>query len=415
MRFIRFVIFSLLVSTVSPFVPRQPTKSSFALASSLLDEIRSMRVKEIQNELQKRQISTRDVFEKEELVQRLFVARQDSQGKSESVGSAKSNVDGGGGGGVITTPLFFTTMDKDFQVAAVSGGGITVEASKQPYATLQIQVQQNGKEFTLSLLIDTACSGFVLRPEVQRKYNLPSYSTPVTMTGAGGVSQATGLTQIQKLSVGGTAAASFGPMPAVLQDIGGLPSSLDGILGVAFLSQFAAFELDFRQGIVSLYQDSAAIPPRSNETIIADAKMRMLGSLGIYTVDVYFGGRGPVSMLVDTGAACTLLNWKGVADLGVSRDSQQLSRIRTPMGAMGSDNVAIQLTHRIHVSSTLCLGDCNKQGISLAGSRLPVDIGQIPVIDGLPGVGGILGIDALMRCGIVRISCRQPLKITLFD
>jgi hypothetical protein len=31
---------------------------------------------------------------------------------------------------------------------------------------------------------------------------------------------------------------------------------------------------------------------------------------------------------------------------------------------------------------------------------LPIDIGQIPVLDSVPvqGAGGILGIDALMRC-----------------
>lgn len=382
-----------------------------------------MRVKEIQQELRQRQISTQDVFEKEELVQRLLTARQQQEGSttsttttvlddSKSASNSVSNRDG-----VIQTPLYFTSMDKGLRVAAVNGGGISVETSEQPYATLQIQVRQqqqgsSDKEFTLSLLLDTACTGFVLRPQVQTKYNLPSYTTPVTMTGAGGVSQATGLTQIQRFSVGGT--TTFGPTPAVIQDIGALPSSLDGILGLAFLSQFAAFELDFSQGVVSLYQDSNAIPVR--QTMIANANMRMLGSLGIFTVDVYIGRRGPVSMLVDTGAACTLLNWKGVADLGLDRTSKQLTQIRTNVGAMGSDNVAIRLTHRLFVSSILCLGDFNnQQGISFAGKRLMIDVGQIPVIDNLPGVGGILGIDVLMRCGTVRLSCREPTQISLFN
>jgi Aspartyl protease len=163
-----------------------------------------------------------------------------------------------------------------------------------------------------------------------------------------------------------------------------------------------------------LYRNKAAIPSRANETRIAQATMKMLGSLGICTVPAYIGGRGPVEMLVDTGAAHTLLTWKGVADLDLSRDSPQLSRIPIPTGAMGSDNVAIELSHRLFVSSSIQIGDRNLPGLSLAGARLSIDIGQIPVIDGMPGVGGILGADALMRCDVARISCREPFEIALF-
>jgi len=237
--------------------------------------------------------------------------------------------------------------------------------------------------------------------------------TPVSMTSAAGTNSATGLTQIQRFFIGGE---SFGPMPAAVQDIGALPSSLDGIIGLSFLQQFAAVELDFKAGIISLYKDVRALPERTN--MVADSQMRMLGSLGIFTTDVYLGDRGPVSMLVDTGAACTLLNWKGVADLGLSRDSKQLSPLNVPVGAMGSDNIAIQLSHRLNVSSKLQLG-CKDglAGVALGeAGRLTIDIGQIPVIDNLQsqGVGGILGVDALMRCSVVRVSFRQPTKITLY-
>ena len=146
-----------------------------------------------------------------------------------------------------------------------------------------------------------------------------------------------------------------------------------------------------------------------------------MGSMGIFMVPVFLGGRGPVQMLVDTGASCTLLNWKGVDDLGLDRTSKQLQPIAA-MGAMGSDNMAIQLTHRLNVSSQLSLGSQSTStlpGVSLAGgNRLAIDIGRIPVIDSLQsqGVGGILGIDALMRCGMVRIQCQSPrLAIKLYN
>jgi len=241
------------------------------------------------------------------------------------------------------------------------------------------------------------------------------------MTGAGGTSAATGLTQLQSFSLDGSDATTFGPLPAAVQDIGALPSDLDGIIGLSFLSQFAAADLDFRKGTVSLFRTAADVPTLSAYDLIAEADMRMIGGLGIFTVPVFFGGRGPVQMLVDTGAACTLLNWKGVSDLGLDRTSKQVQSIAAT-GAMGSDNVAIKLSHRLNVSSQVTLGlrsTTKLTGVSLAGrNRLSVDIGQIPVIDSLQsqGVGGILGIDALMRCGLVRLECRSPrLAIKLYN
>ena len=148
----------------------------------------------------------------------------------------------------------------------------------------------------------------------------------------------------------------------------------------------------------------------------------MIGSLGIFAVPVYLGGRGPVDLLVDTGASCTLLSWKGVGDLGLSATSSAVKPLTTRMGAMGSDNVALELTHRLHVSSKLQLGSTTapEEGLSLAGeSRLPIDVGRIPILESLAsqGVGGILGVDVLMRCSAVRFSCRgsSPQVALLMD
>jgi Aspartyl protease len=408
------------------FVPTRPKfrHGVATFSSTVLDEIRAMKVAEIKQELTRRQIPTQDVFEKEELVQRLLLARQDGSStvtipSSSSSSSSSSTTTMLASENVIVTPLRLVPMDQGTRVASrTGGGGITIEASPQPYATMQITVQDGTRSFPLSLLIDTACSGFVLRPEVQTRYNLPSLTNPVTMTGAGGISQAGGLTQIPRFTIGNENKGNrtaFGPLPAAVQDIGGLPRAVDGIIGQSFLSQFPAFELDFLQGQLLLYRNKAAVPSRANETMIAHATMKMLGSLGICTVPAFIGGRGPVEMLVDTGAAHTLLTWKGVADLGLLRDSPQLSRIPIPTGAMGSDNVAIELSHRLFVSSVIQIGERNLPGLVLAGARLSIDIGQIPVINGMPGVGGILGADVLMRCDIARISCREPFMISLFQ
>ena len=49
--------------------------SSESSSSSALESLRSMKVKEIKSELDSMRVSTSDVFEKEELVQRLYSAR----------------------------------------------------------------------------------------------------------------------------------------------------------------------------------------------------------------------------------------------------------------------------------------------------------------------------------------------------
>jgi Aspartyl protease len=129
--------------------------------------------------------------------------------------------------------------------------------------------------------------------------------------------------------------------------------------------------------------------------------------LSIYMVDVFLGGRGPVKMLVDSGASDSFLNWKGVSDLSLTRDSNFLTRLSAPMGAVGSDAVAMELTHRIGISSNLNFGKCDQIGLPLKDSkRLSIDIGNIAILDAVRGVGvgGILGIDAFMRCDCVRMS-----------
>jgi predicted aspartyl protease len=376
--------------------------SQDAAGISLEAEIRSMRAGEIKAELTKIGVSTVGFLEKEDLVQSLLKSRRETGPNTQStqrVPTPKASP------GAITAPLYFTNLETELKVAAVNvAGGITVNPSDQPYAAVKIEVNEKGKVFSLLLLLDTACSGFVLRPSVVEKHNLPKMSTPVTMTGAGGTTAAQGLTTISRFAFGGE---TFGPLPAAVQDIGALPKSLDGIIGLSFLNQFSCLDMDFRNGQVTLYRKGKMPPPSSaSGSLVSQGTMSMIPGLGIYGVDVFFGGRGPVKMLVDSGAANTFLNWKGIGKLGISRDSNSVKRLDNPMGAMGSDNNVAMLTHRIHVSSTLQLGS-KTDGLSLKNEkRLHIDIGDIAILDSLQpyGVCGILGIDALMRCSCVRMT-----------
>lgn len=374
-----------------------------------IEEIRSMRVKEIKAELTSLGASTADAFEKEELVQRLAAARRNASSGKASSQAAPPPSSAVQATAVLQVPLYLTSLVAGTRVAAADGkGGISIdEAADNPYPAIKLSVQEGGKEFTLTLLLDTACSGIVLRPSVVQRYNLPSLQTPVTMTGAGGTQQNTGLTQLNNFRLE-DGSGSFGPLPAAVQDIGALPSDLDGIIGLSFLSLFAGAELDFRQGALTLYRKGQSIPPLPSELdLVADGPMSLVPGLSVYAIDVFLGGRGPVHMLVDTGASNTFLNWKGVSSLGLERDSKFLNRLPSSMGAMGSDAVAMQLTHRINISSNLNLGSATggAQGMALNDERrLSVDIGDIAILQPFTSVGGILGIDTMMKCNVVRFS-----------
>ena len=148
------------------------------------------------------------------------------------------------------------------------------------------------------------------------------------------------------------------------------------------------------------------------DNVVAKGNL-VLTRLRIHAVDVTLDGRGPVRMLVDTGAASTFLNRKGVADMKLSLSSSpQIDMIRgEQIGAMGADNVALQLTHRFILKRRLNLvvpeNTLPCPGIKLNESEVRnIDIGELPVLETLAGdgVGGILGADLLMICDVVRFS-----------
>jgi hypothetical protein len=175
-------------------------------------------------------------------------------------------------------------------------------------------------------------------------------------------------------------------------------------------------DFDFANGELRMHKVIPEISLRDTEmSIVAEGSLDMT-KLGIYTVDTILDGRGPVKLLVDTGAASSFMNWSGVADLGYSSSSEQIEPIRDAIGAMGADNLALQLTHRYVLKRRWNIQTKDKAegiyspGIGLRGTKfdagLKVDIGNLPVLDALrsDGAGGILGADLLMLCDVVRFT-----------
>merc|ERR1712176_72311 len=131
----------------------------------------------------------------------------------------------------------------------------------------------------------------------------------------GGGNVNTGLTQLDKFCYGGQ---NFGSLPSAVQDIGALPEALDGIIGLSFLNQFACAEFDMVNGKLRLYKKERDPPIPDGYGVSAKAEMS-LTKLGIFTADVAIDGRGPIKMLVDSGATSSFLSWQGVSDLGYTK------------------------------------------------------------------------------------------------
>ena len=192
---------------------------------------------------------------------------------------------------------------------------------------------------------------------------------------------------------------------------------VDGLLGVSFLSKFAAVEFGFGDGMLRLSKNNTATLPFSGggtSKLLTKTRMRQLLG-GHFTVDVCLGDRGPVTMVLDRGARRTKLNWRGVGQLGLWPGSKEILPYKGWM--RGTDGVTVRMSHGIPVDSELRLGsDATKgAGVSLAGEKqLAIGIGDIPGIANMP-VGGILGMDAIIRCGRLRCSWQEPFEVAIYE
>jgi len=429
------------------------------------EKVRKKRVKEIKEELKSLGLRTDDVFDKEELVMRLAVAlmKADTADASEKVSdesssSSSSSSTASSPSATVTSqqssskrpnspneivlPLHKVSMEGVRPVDAISDrlGSVKIDGCYTALRTITLTLPSSE---TFSVMVDTACSGLVLRPSTVQRLGLPVQggggTGPVSMTTAGGTASGMGLSQLERFRT--EDGSEFGPLPVAVQDIGALPPTVDGIIGLSFLEGFFGVVLfDFDRGELVLRKrrrdgsdddgDNDEVTKEQDRVLekVSDVEMRRC-RLGIYAVDVVLDGRGPVRMLVDTGATATYLNWNGIErDMNLSRNPPHplVQQNRESLGAMGADNKALSLTHRFVCQRRFQLeesgGGIRNQfltGIDLTVNRsdggdggdggVDIDIGDLPVLEQLQsdGVNGILGADLLMRCDVLRLSFAQ--------
>mmetsp|Transcript_7516 Transcript_7516/g.15580 ORF Transcript_7516/g.15580 Transcript_7516/m.15580 type:complete len:453 (-) Transcript_7516:257-1615(-) len=377
---------------------------------SLFAAINAMRAGAIKAELTAAGIGTSDVFEKEELVLRLATFRKGRPAAPPVAPVFRPTAQAPAS--TSRVPMRFHSLTPDLSVRS-KNSNVFLRPSPGKYPSININLPNQKRPLTL--LVDTACSGIVLRPQIVQQYNLPTFNMGVTMQAAGGTT--TGSSAAKLTSATLEDGTQLDEMMVAGQDIGALPGALDGIVGLSFFTQFASVAFDFESQELLLSKHAAKAASFKEMEVIAECALKLC-RIGVWTVDVTLDGRGPVKMLLDTGAASTFINWKGVQDLNMNRDHPLISRNIDAIGAMGADNMALELSHRFvlkrrvnltsdpsKISAFGPLGlDINEMG------SLNIDIGNLPVLEMLKAdnVGGILGTDVLMRCDVLEVCITQP-------
>ena len=350
-------------------------------------------------QLKGRGISTSEV--KGSLADALAAAREAAPSSTPAVASTTAAAGGG------TVPLVMLAM----QGVESRGADVAMKAAPGMYAA--VRCATDGGE--MLLLVDTACSGLVLRPAAAQRLGLQVRAVPsATMTAAGGTAAAPDVAMLASLRlVGGEQTIEQAGQYAAVQDIGALPTKLDGIVGLSVLERFAA--VDIVREPPSLVCHASAPPAPAGERAAARAPLTRT-PLGVFTADTFLNGaRAP--LIVDTGATATVLDWDGArAHMGLTPDKPGVRPARDAAGVMGADGVALALTHRAKVSG-IALGA--REGNLLDEARrevLEIDIGNLPVLapfkqaageGGKPSVAGVLGSDVLLRCATLRFDFQR--------
>ena len=414
----------------------RPLRQQVEDDTSVLESLRSMRVAELKVELESLNVSTANALEKEELVQRLLNAKRESTKSSASKKKKKKRrsqeVDllqdpedpvkrRGGDDWDIVAPFKYYDLESSKSVAANNADNLFIRPSPGRYPAIECEFRRQQDTVKMNLLVDTACSGLVLSPRAVADADRQVPGIIVLQDAFGATMTSAGGTSASNVARWNAASTNFSVQGAEVnmqgmaasQDIGALPFGIDGIIGLSFLSQFKCVDFDFVRNELRLSKNNPD-PPISN---LADTVAKgdlLMTKLRIYMAEVLLDGR-PVKLLVDTGAASSFLNWKGVSDLRLSKASPQIEPIREAIGAMGADNNALRLTDRLVlrrrynlVADSVTASFC--PGVALEGSKyeegINIDIGDIPVLEQLrtDDVGGIMGSDLLMMNDVVRFS-----------
>lgn len=249
-------------------------------------------------------------------------------------------------------------------------------------------VRVNG-EGPFEFIVDTAASVSAVFPNLRERLALAGVGTRA-INGASGT-QAFGIFRLERIDIDGRSARGIAAIG--LDGIPGDPVSA-GIVGADLLSRFIA-EFDLPGGQLRLHDPGTALAGSWREVPFR------LNGVRFAVLDGELDGR-PVTMILDTGARRTIVNWPGAQAAGIARDAADLVPDEPIGGATSHRTQAVRRDF-----DSLAAGP-----LRLSAAR--ITIADLPVFAQL-GLAGrpamILGID---RLGDLRFAIDYPRRRLLF-
>jgi predicted aspartyl protease len=264
-----------------------------------------------------------------------------------------------------------------------------------PSGHLSTQVQVNGAG-PFTFVVDTAASASIVMPGLRQRLGL----VPRGMPGHGEIHGASGNAPVQifgldKLVVDGRERSNV--IAAGLDPLPGGGSSAEGIIGADTLSPYVA-EFDVPGGQLRLHDAGTRLAAHGRWTELPAELNQARFPILRGTID----GQ-EVTILFDTGARRTLINWAAASLLGIAPGDAGLTASEPIRGATEHSTPAVQRDFK-----TIQVGDLTLDASAVTISDLAVfrSLG----FEGKPAM--ILGIDKLRQ---FRFAVDYPRKLILVD
>ena len=257
-----------------------------------------------------------------------------------------------------------------------------------PTGHMAAAVRVNG-EGPFEFIVDTAASMSAVFPALRERLALAGGGTR-TVSGASGL-QAFGIFRLERIEIDGRSALG---VTAIGLD--GIPEDRvsAGIVGADLLSRFVA-EFDLPGGQLRLHDPGTALAG-----LWGEVPFRLNGAR-FAVLDGLLDGR-PVTMILDTGARRTIVNWRAAQAAGIAPDAADLVPDEPVRGATNHRTPAVKRDF-----ASLAAGPLRLSAATITIADLPV-FAQLGLA-GRPAM--ILGIDRLRH---LRFAVDYPRRRLLF-
>ncbi|MEA3013620.1 MAG: hypothetical protein QOD42_2165 [Sphingomonadales bacterium] len=257
-----------------------------------------------------------------------------------------------------------------------------------PTGHMAATVRVNG-EGPFEFIVDTAASVSAVFPSLRARLALAGGGTRA-VNGASGT-QAFGIFRLERIDIDGRSALGVDAL-----GLDGIPEDRisAGILGADLLSRFIV-EFGLPGGQLRLHDPGTALAGLWREVPFR------LNGVRFAVLDGRLDGQ-PVTMILDTGARRTIVNWRAAQAAGMARDAADLLPDEPVRGATNHRTVAVKRDF-----ASLAAGPIRLSAAAITIADLPV-FGQLGLA-GRPSM--ILGIDRLRR---LRFAVDYPRRRLLF-